>query len=125
MEGVTPGELAFVNAHGTATLYNDRMEAIALTRAGLEGVPVNSLKGYFGHTLGAAGVVEGVISVRALREGVVIASMGCREQDGEFPLNVARETTQATGRYFAKMLSGFGGCNAVLLYKKVGDGAVY
>ncbi|MDR2130196.1 MAG: beta-ketoacyl synthase [Odoribacteraceae bacterium] len=122
LEGVEPDSVAFINAHGTATPYNDRMEAIALTRAGLHTVPVNSLKGYFGHTLGAAGVVESILSARALREHVVLASMGCERQEEEYPLNVAKHVTRTEKRYFVKMLSGFGGCNAALLYKRVDDG---
>jgi 3-oxoacyl-[acyl-carrier-protein] synthase-1 len=120
LEGIDAGEVAFVNAHGTATPYNDRMEAIALTRAGLAGVPVNSLKAYLGHTLGAAGVVESILSARAAGEGVVLASRGFEEQEGEYPLRVARETAGARGRYFSQMLSGFGGCNAALLFERKG-----
>jgi 3-oxoacyl-[acyl-carrier-protein] synthase-1 len=122
LDGILPDDVAFINAHGTATPYNDRMEAIALTRAGLNAVPVNSLKAHFGHTLGAAGVVESVISARALREGTVLASRGCREQEPDYPLNVAMRVIPTDKRYFVKMLSGFGGCNAALLYKKVGHG---
>lgn len=55
---VTPQEVSFINAHGTATLYNDEMESKAIHLAGLEAVPVHSLKPYFGHTLGASGVIE-------------------------------------------------------------------
>ncbi|MDR1273687.1 MAG: beta-ketoacyl synthase [Odoribacteraceae bacterium] len=122
LDGISPDDVAFINAHGTATPYNDRMEAIALTRAGLAAVPVNSLKAHFGHTLGAAGVVESVISARALREGTILASKGYREQEPEYPLNVATRVAPTGKRYFVKMLSGFGGCNAALLYKKVGHG---
>ena len=120
MEGIDPDDLAFINAHGTATPYNDRMESIAITRTGLHTVPVNSLKAYFGHTLGAAGVLESIISARAVREGIALASLGCETPGGEedYPLNVVRQTTARPGKHrFVKMLSGFGGCNAALLYK--------
>ena len=60
LSGQDRGSIGFVNTHGTATPYNDEMEAIALTRSGLNDRPANSLKGYFGHTLGAAGVLETV-----------------------------------------------------------------
>jgi 3-oxoacyl-[acyl-carrier-protein] synthase-1 len=66
LEGVDPEEIAVVNAHGTATLFNDEMESVAIDRAGLGGVPVNSLKGYYGHTMGAAGILETIITMRAL-----------------------------------------------------------
>lgn len=118
LEGIAPGEVAFVNAHGTATPYNDEMESIALTRAGLTDVPVNSLKGYFGHTLGAAGVLESVISIRALREGSVLKTHGFETLGVTHPLRVASETQTTTRRRCVKMLSGFGGCNAALLFTK-------
>ena len=62
----SPEELAFVNVHGTSTLYNDEMEAIAIDRAGLLNVPVNALKGAFGHTMGAAGILESILSMHAV-----------------------------------------------------------
>ncbi len=65
-----------ISAHGTATLYNDEMESIAITRAGLSGVAVNSLKGYFGHTLGAAGIVESIINIEAMKQGLFPATKG-------------------------------------------------
>lgn len=115
-------DIAFVNAHGTATPYNDRMEAIALTRAGLERLPVNSLKGYFGHTLGAAGIVESIISSCALADNRVIASLGFEEGEEEYPLPVARQLIPGEGKQsYLKMLSGFGGCNAVLLTRNYGE----
>jgi 3-oxoacyl-[acyl-carrier-protein] synthase-1 len=110
-------ELAFVCAHGTATAYNDRMEAIALSRAGLTGVPVNSLKGYFGHTLGAAGVLESVISVHALINGTVLPTHGFEQGDPDYPLQIADRILGTEKSYCMKMLSGFGGCNAALLFK--------
>ena len=118
LKEVSSGEVAFVNAHGTATPYNDEMESIALTRAGLVDVPVNSLKGYFGHTLGAAGVLESVISIRALREGIVLKTYGFETFGVTHPLRVTSETQTTTRRRCVKMLSGFGGCNAALLFTK-------
>ncbi|MDR2449726.1 MAG: beta-ketoacyl synthase [Prevotellaceae bacterium] len=118
------GDLAFINAHGTATSYNDRMESIAITRAGLNTAPVNSLKGYFGHTLGAAGVLESIISMQALRDGVVLPAYGFENGEQEYPLKVARTISPAEKSHFVKTLSGFGGCNAALLFKKK-NGAEY
>ena len=108
-------EIAFVNAHGTATPYNDEMESIALTRAGLDRVPVNSLKGYFGHTLGAAGVLETILAVHALRAGIVLPTAGFRTSGVTHPIRIADSTSPVTARRCVKMLSGFGGCNAALL----------
>jgi len=119
LQTTSVGEIAFVCAHGTATPYNDQMESIALTRAGLNNVPTNSLKGYFGHTLGAAGVLESIISTHALMNKIVLSSLGFNEGDNEYPLNIAREIAHTSKPYCVKMLSGFGGCNAALLFKKI------
>jgi 3-oxoacyl-[acyl-carrier-protein] synthase-1 len=64
---VSPGgeEIAFISTHGTSTLYNDEMESKALTRAGADHIPINSFKGYYGHTMGAAGVLETILSMRS------------------------------------------------------------
>jgi 3-oxoacyl-[acyl-carrier-protein] synthase-1 len=117
--GVTDAsEIAFVNGHGTATPYNDEMESIALTRAGLQGVPVNSLKGYFGHTLGAAGVLESILSTRALQDGVIFKTGGFETLGVTNPLDVVQEMRTTNKRHCLKMLSGFGGCNVAVLFTK-------
>jgi 3-oxoacyl-[acyl-carrier-protein] synthase-1 len=118
---IAKSEISFINAHGTATPYNDAMEAIAITRAGLENVPVNSLKSFFGHTLGTAGVLESIISMRALEENLVLQSLNCDEQDFENKINISQENHVSNKKYFIKMLSGFGGCNAALLFGKVSE----
>ncbi len=118
MEGVDPDEIAFVSAHGTATPYNDEMESIALTRAGLQNVPVSSLKGYFGHTLGAAGVLESVISTRALKDGTILKTYGFEEPGVTNLLDIVSENRETTKRRCVKMLSGFGGCNVATLFTK-------
>ncbi len=119
LKDINPDQIAFINAHGTATPYNDAMEAAALTRAKLENVPVNSLKPFFGHTLGAAGILESIISMRALKEYKVLQSLNFENQDFENKINVSKSTHSSNKRYFIKMLSGFGGCNAVLLFERV------
>ena len=119
LSGIDPEEIAFVCAHGTATPYNDEMESVALTRAELKDRPVYSLKGYFGHTLGAAGVLESVISVWALKEGTILKTLGCDTPDVVYPLDVVMENRNTTKRRCIKMLSGFGGCNAALLFTKL------
>jgi 3-oxoacyl-[acyl-carrier-protein] synthase-1 len=115
-------EIAFINAHGTATSYNDAMEMNAIVRAGLKDVPVNALKPCFGHTLGAAGVVETIISMRALNEGLIPKTLGFEEHDPvttneeQFTLNVCKENRRTDKRYFIKIMSGFGGVNVALLF---------
>ncbi|MDR3251470.1 MAG: beta-ketoacyl synthase [Tannerella sp.] len=116
--GIDVSQLAFICAHGTATLYNDEMESIALARMGLLNVPVNSLKGYFGHTLGAAGVLESVISTRALSEGIVLKTYGFETIGVTNPFFVPKEILHTQKKHCVKMLSGFGGCNIALVFSK-------
>ena len=107
--------LAFINAHGTATLYNDDMESVAISRANLQHVPVNSLKGYFGHTLGAAGVLETIMAHQAIKNHTIIGTKGTDNPAPASPINVATHTTTTNGNAFMKLISGFGGSNAALL----------
>jgi len=113
--GGTQG-LAFINVHGTATAYNDEMESIALYRAGLIDVPVTGLKGYYGHTMGAAGIMESILSMYAVQDGTVLATRGYSTQGVTYPVNVSPDNRPAYGNRFIKLLSGFGGCNAALSY---------
>ncbi len=114
--GIDPRRLAFINAHGTATPYNDDMESMAISRAGLQSVPVNSLKGYMGHTLGAAGVIETIVSACALREQVVLKTFGTNEIGTAAEVNVCRKTQPTQGDCFVKLISGFGGSNAAMTF---------
>ncbi|MFT3946251.1 MAG: beta-ketoacyl synthase N-terminal-like domain-containing protein [Agriterribacter sp.] len=116
--GVVTGDIGFISAHGTATIYNDEMEARAVNLAGLQDVPLNSLKGYYGHTLGAAGLVETVACVLSLKENVVLPTPGFETPGTTKPVNVTTGLKQ--GDYIAclKTASGFGGCNAAIILKK-------
>ncbi len=115
---VKPESLALVSVHGTSTAYNDEMESIALTRAGLQNVPVNSLKGYFGHTMGAAGILEAILSMASIDDGTVLGTRGYSECGVSCPLDISPEPRKTTKRAFAKLLSGFGGCNAAAIFMK-------
>ena len=121
MAHTTPDELAFINAHGTATLYNDEMESIAITRAGLQHLPVNSLKGCYGHTMGAAGVLEALVSMCAVDDHTVLPTRGFETLGVSNPLCVTSRPSATTRRAFIKLLSGFGGCNAAMLFRKEAD----
>ena len=121
MENEEREKIAFINAHGTSTAYNDEMEAIAIERAGLSGLPVNGLKGIYGHPLGAAGVLESIISMKAIDSGTIPATIGYENCGVSVPLLVANTNRPTEKKSFIKMLSGFGGCNAALLYKKGGE----
>ena len=120
--GDTPAdELAFINVHGTSTMYNDEMESAAIDRAGLLDVPVNSLKGYYGHTMGAAGVLETILSMAAVDDGCILGTRGYEELGVSHRVRVSGQHAATTKQSFLKLLSGFGGCNAAMLFKKGGD----
>lgn len=108
----------FISAHGTATLYNDDMESQALERANLNNVPLHSLKGYFGHTLGAAGVIESVMGIASLRYNQTIVSRGFEISGTVQKLNPIKTITHKSLKTFLKTSSGFGGCNAAVLFSK-------
>lgn len=114
------GELGLVNVHGTSTPYNDEMEAIALGRMGLDTTPINTLKGYFGHTMGAAGVLETVMTMHALDLGMILGTRGHETCGTSVRLNVSSQHRATNAKAFVKLLSGFGGCNAAMLFKKGG-----
>ena len=118
LEGTEISEVGFVNAHGTATMYNDQMESKAIERAGLNSVPVNALKGYFGHTLGAAGVLETVISMAAADDHTILATKGFEELGVSGKIQVTSTSLNTDKHCFVKMISGFGGCNGALLLKR-------
>ena len=120
LKHTSPEELAFVNVHGTSTLYNDEMEAIAIDRAGLLDVPVNALKGTFGHTMGAAGILESILSMHAVDTGLVLPTRGFSELGVSRPVRVSAQTGTTDKRAFVKLLSGFGGVNGALLFRKGG-----
>lgn len=110
-------EIDFISAHGTATLYNDEMESKAFYLAGLSETPLHSLKGNFGHTLGAAGVIESALSVRSLINQEFIPSKGYEQSGVSKPLNIILRKESHKIRKALKTASGFGGCNAAILFQ--------
>jgi 3-oxoacyl-[acyl-carrier-protein] synthase-1 len=116
--GCAAAEIDFISAHGTATLYNDEMEARAITLAGVQRAPVNSLKGYYGHTLGAAGLIESIVTLQSMREDNVIPSIGYENNGVTMPLNICTTLLSAPLDHCLKTASGFGGCNAALVMSK-------
>lgn len=109
----------YISAHGTATNYNDEMEAIALSRIALEKVPVNSLKGYYGHTLGASGLLETIVGMQSLHNNKLYASYGFDELGVSQSINVIKKSTPQPLTTFLKTASGFGGCNTAVIFKKI------
>lgn len=116
---LTKTDIDYISAHGTATPFNDEMEAVVLDRLGLNDVPMNSLKGYFGHTLGASGLLETIIGMHSLYRNTLFASVGFDTLGVSKPINVIKKTTQKNLNIFLKTASGFGGCNTAALFKKV------
>ncbi|MEJ7587135.1 MAG: beta-ketoacyl synthase N-terminal-like domain-containing protein [Ferruginibacter sp.] len=115
---VSDHDIGLICAHGTATVYNDEMEALAISLANLQAVPVNSLKGYFGHTLGAAGIIESVVSIHSLKENLVLPSLGFSQSGVSKPLNVSTALQNTPLINCLKTASGFGGCNAAIIFNK-------
>lgn len=109
-------QLAFISVHGTSTLYNDEMESIAIDRASLADVPLFSLKGIYGHTMGAAGVLETILSMQAVEHGVVFGTRGYNELGVSRQVNISAENRTTDKHSFIKLLSGFGGCNAAMKF---------
>jgi len=113
-----PPEIDYISAHGTATSYNDEMESVAVTRAGLQSVPLNSFKGYWGHTLGAAGIIESIMCIWSIRNSVLFSTKGFHESGVTNPLSVIDKPVKKEINTCLKIASGFGGCNAALLFLK-------
>ena len=104
--------------HGTATAYNDEMESKACSLAGLQNVPAQSLKPYFGHTMGASGVIETIMAAEELRNRVLVGTPGFETLGVPMPLNISRSNVELpSGKPLRalKTASGFGGTNAALL----------
>ena len=115
---VSAEQIDFISAHGTATIYNDEMEAIAFNRMDLQNVPLNSLKAYYGHCLGASGLLESIISMESALNNTLIPSKNFKEMGVSQNLNIIKEKQSAEIKYFLKTASGFGGCNAAVVLEK-------
>jgi 3-oxoacyl-[acyl-carrier-protein] synthase I len=116
--GLSPGDIDFISAHGTATLYNDEMEAKAIALAALASSPVNSLKAFYGHTLGAAGLIESIISIQSLKQNVLIPIKGFNTIGVSKLINICTEIVNTPLQHCLKTASGFGGCNAAVIFSK-------
>ena len=117
--GVPASGIDFISAHGTATIYNDEMEAKAISLAGLHHVPMNSLKGYYGHTLGAAGLIESIVTIQSMKAGLVLPSKGFQQLGVTLPINICESLRYVSIQNTLKTASGFGGCNAAAVFSKL------
>lgn len=118
IEGVSADMIATVNAHGTSTIFNDQMESKAIEHCGLSDVSVSAYKGCFGHTLGAAGLLESILTMRALEDGIVLPVRGFENMGVSGHISISNQSQPADKQSFLKIISGFGGCNAAMLYSR-------
>jgi len=116
---INSDQIDYISAHGTATPFNDEMEAIAFNRLDLQNVPVNSLKGFYGHTLGASGLLETVIAIESANQNQLFESKGFDEIGVSERINVIEKNEEASIKIFLKTASGFGGCNTAVVFEKV------
>ena len=115
--GIRRDDIAFINAHGTATPENDKVEGILFSRL-FPQTPFHSTKGYTGHTLGAAGAIEAIITIESLKRQMIPANVGFRDPDPEFVVNPVTENTPVEGDYALSDSVAFGGNNAVLVFRR-------
>jgi len=115
---ISSEQIDFISAHGTATIYNDEMEAIAFNRMDFQNIPLNSLKAYYGHCLGASGLLESIISMESALNNILIPSKNFKETGTSQTLNIIKENQTAEIKYILKTASGFGGCNAAIVLEK-------
>jgi 3-oxoacyl-[acyl-carrier-protein] synthase-1 len=115
---ISGSELGCISAHGTATSFNDEMESKAIGLSGLTHVPVNSFKGYWGHTLGAAGIIESIAAISSMKNSTLFRSAGFDTPGVSVALNIISEHQKADIHACLKTASGFGGCNAAIVYQK-------
>lgn len=120
--GISAGQIGYINAHGTSTPINDKYETIAIKKAFGENaskVMISSTKSMTGHLLGASGAVEGIISVMALKDGFIPATIHYKVPDEECDLDIVpNEGRQIQVEYAMSNSFGFGGHNASLIFKR-------
>jgi 3-oxoacyl-[acyl-carrier-protein] synthase II len=117
--GIAPGDVAAINAHGTGTVYNDAMELVAFRSVfGDRVVPMNSVKGAIGHTLGAAGGIEVALGLLSLRHRTLPPTAGFLEPEEGAEGRVSPEAQPIRGDWLLTTNSGFGGVNAALVLKR-------
>ncbi len=115
---VSAEHIDVLQMHGTATAYNDEMESKAVSLAGLQDVPAQSLKPYFGHTMGASGVIETIILAEEMKRGIFVGTKGFDTLGVPMPVNVSANNRiiKESGKiYGLKTASGFGGTNAAVV----------
>lgn len=122
--GISPEDVDYINAHGTSTVLNDMYETKAIKKVFGDKayrIPVSSTKSMLGHTLGAAGAIEGIITVKSICEGIITPTINYSTQDAECDLDyVPNEARKCDINVAISNSFGFGGHNATLVLKKYG-----
>lgn len=119
--GLAPNHIDYINLHGTATPSNDAAEAKAVKAVFKQPVPCSSSKGATGHTLGAAGAVEAVISALALQHGFIPGGLNTQEVDAELKLDYRLKNQQLDLKHAMSNSFGFGGTNCSLIFGLAGN----
>jgi 3-oxoacyl-[acyl-carrier-protein] synthase-1 len=121
--GITAGQVDYINLHGTASLKNDEVEAALVSRSFTPHTRASSTKGFTGHTLGAAGIVEAAITLLALQEGLVPGNLGGRTPDPGCGPQFAWRNERRPLHVALSNSFGFGGNNACLAFARAGANA--
>jgi 3-oxoacyl-[acyl-carrier-protein] synthase II len=117
--GITPDMIGYINAHGTSTPLNDPLESRSIAKVFGDKVPVSSTKSMTGHLLGAAGGIEAIISIMAIKDSFLPPTINLKEQDPECTLDyVPNEGRNKNIDYALSNALGFGGHNGVVVFKK-------
>jgi len=118
---MAPGEVGYVNLHGTASKANDKVETYALAERFTDTTLVSSTKAWTGHTLGAAGILESVIAIDTLETGLLPGTLNCEHTDPEFRFPVMTDNVEKTIDCSMTNSFGFGGNNASLVFRRRDD----
>ncbi len=118
LANVEEGQISFISAHGTGTVYNDAMEMRAFKRIFPKPRPTASVKGGIGHSMGAAGLVEALLALKSLSAGTVPPTVGLCNPDEAAAGWVSDQAIAIEGEYALSTNSGFGGVNAALILRK-------
>ena len=119
---LSASEIDYLCAHGTATIFNDEMEAVAFNRAELVNVPINSFKGFYGHTLGASALIENILTKHSLLNNELYPSFNFEGLGVSKPINIIQKFEKKELKTALKTASGFGGCNLAMILKKSFNG---
>jgi 3-oxoacyl-[acyl-carrier-protein] synthase-1 len=111
----------YINLHGTASKANDLIETYALAERFDDKTPVSSTKGWTGHSLGAAGILEAVIAMDTIKTGIIPGTLNCEEPDPAFRFPVIMDNLSRPVKHAMTTSFGFGGSNAALIFGPLHD----